>query len=646
MMPKYGKFYTEPDWGLVDYFAQLFHQVQYAPRDGSAFQEAHEILEENAFLFIQNCFWIMAHETHQHILLKPNEPEVVLWDAIEEARKARHAILLVLLKHRRWGASTFVSSFFTARTLFNPNTVTLVLPKEKPAGRKVFRMYETALDHLFHGPYDPEKKARYAKYQPLQGAGGRTGERMVFRGINDPTLGLNSEIEMMVPKEASRDGVGSIARGVGAQNLHLTEFAHWVNLDATMGALMSVLPDNPDAACIIETTSSGAGTQFHSFWEDCQNGDLPFRPLFIGWTSEKRNQTPFDTPKDRERFVQSLGQSDDDSFGNEWELMEAYKVTPEQLQWRRRIMRIRCGGSVSVWNHEYPLTAEMAFAETGSNFLNSAKMYVFMQEAYPAKKSGRLESYGFTNARLDERAEHQLVRIWEEPEEYSEYLIPVDLAENELAGDHIAAVVLKRMAFSHVATFRGDDSYRPRLHEAAEQIVRLARLYNDAWILPERNGLGIAFIQYVLEELHYAKIVSESDYMPERYPNGPGEIVRYGVSTHRGNRQAMMEGLRYLFEVEGFEIYDELVLQECQALRPVRIGNQYTHVQAPKKGMERKGVGSERGYYDDLAMALAIGYWVHGKLPPAKSRDELRYLARQREQALRSYRADAAVGVI
>ena len=649
-IPQLGDYYTQPDWGVVDHFAQLYGIVHESPRDSREFREAQAHLEDNALLFLEHCAWIMVHATRQHVLFKPNEPQLVLWEEFDLARREQRPVLINLLKYRRWGASTEIALFFAFRALIYPNTMTLILPKEKAPGSKVFKMYETFFDFLFHGAFDNTKKARYARFQPRHGSGARTGWKLVFGDPIDGTLGLNCEIELMIPKEASSDGTGSVARGGGAQSIHGTEFAFWANIDAAWAALMPNLPDNPGSACIFETTSSGAGTQYEKFWNDCANGSIPFKNIFLGWTAEKRNALGFDDERAREKFIKDLNQSDEDQFGNECILVEEYGLTPEQLKWRRRTLGLHCKGDLLKFNQEYPLTAEMAFAHSGTNFINQSKIWVFVKGATPPVISGRMEAAGAFGARINENARVPLVRLWEDRQEWSEYLIVADFAKNEEAKDHTAALVLKRLEYRHVGTFRGDDDYRPRLYEACEQIAMLARYYNNAMIVPERNYLGEGFIEHVLNVIGYQNIITEADYLPAHAVHGGDGATRYGVPTHRGNRQAMMEALKYLFEEEdNFELYDELVIRECQALRPVRTGNGMTKIQAPMKGQSRRQGSTERGYYDDLAMCLAIGYWVQNKLPAPQSREDLRQRARRREElrgARREGRGDDRIGVV
>lgn len=631
LTPRLGPEYTEPDWELVDHFAATYGIIKQAPKHSQEFQDAQQHLQENALAFLENCAWIMVHATHQHVLLKLNALQTILWPEFERARAEQRPLLINLMKSRREGASTLFSNWFAFRALIYPNSQTLILPKERGLGRKIVQMYETFFDFLFHGIHE-DKKTRYAQYQPEQGLGGRTGERIVFGNPIDGTLGLNCEIEMMVPKEASRQGTGTIARGFGAQNVHATEVAHWPNLDAAIKSFMSVVPDNPDSAVVLETTSSGPGMPYHEFWNDCEAGDLPFTNIFVGWKDNPNNRLAFKDKDAQEAFLKELGDSEDDKWGNEEAERAEFHLDAEQLNWRRRTMSLNCKNDLNAWNKEYPISSEVAFAQGGDNFISPARMWVFMQHATPPALAGQFESAGYGRPLLNPRTSVDLVRLWEDREEWSTYFIVADFAANEEAKDHIAATVYKELEFRHVATFRGDDSYRPRLRESTEQIVAAARYYNNALIIPERNGLGQEFIQIAMNELGYSRIISDDDWQADRFPGAMVNSVRYGVPTHRGNRQAMMEDLKQLYEEEeDWEIYDALVIQECRVLRPMRTPTGLVKIQAPKKGHPRSPSSAELGYYDDLAMTNAMAAWIRHKLPKPKTREELRAIARRRE---------------
>uniref|UniRef100_A0A6M3IYK6 Putative terminase n=1 Tax=viral metagenome TaxID=1070528 RepID=A0A6M3IYK6_9ZZZZ len=628
-----GPEFTEPDWELVDHFAGVYGVLKNSEKFSPEFLEAQAHLQENALAFIENCAWIMAHAHHQHVLLKLNAPQLILWDEFERARAEERAVLINLLKYRRWGASTEVALWFSLRSLIYPNSETVVIPRERGPGRKIIKMYETFFDFLFHGPYE-DRKNRYARYQPEQGLGGRNSERLIFGDKIDGTKGLNCSIEMMLAKDAGGQRTGTIGRGGGAQNVHGTEVAFWPNFDATMDAIMPMVPDNPDSAVVLETTSGGPGTPHHTFWNECEAGDLPFVNIFIGWADDPNNRIPFQKPEDEEKFLKTLGDNDESRWGNEAVLVHDYHLDAGQLNWRRRTMQLHCKGNIETWNKEYPLTADMAFAQGGDHFISSQRMWVFLDNAVPPKLEGRFDSRGFGTPIFNAVAQRPLWRIWEEREEWSQYLVIADFSTNQLAKDHTAAIVLKLMEFRHVATFRGDDNYRPSQNESGDQIIAGARYYNNALVAPERNGLGESFIEYAMGTLGYHNIVSDVDIKPEAHAGPISDNVRYGVPTHRGNRQAMMEDLKFLYELsQDWEIYDELAIREVQELRPIKTPGNQVKIQAPKKGQPRRPNTSERGFYDDLAMCQAIGAWLVKRLPAPKTREQLREAARVREAA-------------
>lgn len=135
-------------------------------------------------------------------------------------------------------------------------------------------------------------------------------------GIKVP-LKYNSKYELYNEGNGSRYTIGTadnseFGRSKTITNLHLSEFAFYSNPEKLFaGAMQAVVPDG---RIIMETTANGFGF-FKSFWEDCKNGDRPFKPLFYK-ASDFYSKEFLDNKRHelKELFTQEYPETDIEAF--------------------------------------------------------------------------------------------------------------------------------------------------------------------------------------------------------------------------------------------------------------------------------------------------------------------------------------------
>lgn len=604
----------EPDREVVDYFVKvypIFYRLPFG--DDRAVKARDEMMKRKRF-FVENFFWIRRKEGGTPQLLIMNEPQLRYWRLVQSLRRGDDPVMIIILKARQMGISTIVAADFFSDVIFTKNVAARIMAHDKLTGELLFNIYRYFWDNL-----DP-------RVQPTLGIGKREGTRLVFREGSDRTRGLNSEIEVLVPKEASSSGTGQLGRGSTSQYLHISELAFWENPSASLSSLMHSFADKPNSKCIIESTAVKAGDFFYNEWKRAVEGKSDFHPLFIPWFVHSEYQRAFRTPEERESFAKTIQSSNDDEYGNEALLMERFGLSLEQLNWRRRTIRNKCHGDIRVFQSEYPSTAEEAFQYAKGNFLNGVKMSVYIQGSYPPVCQGDFVSSGVISKPVLKPSPHGYVAIWSskndpEPHPFAEYVIGVDVSENLPSRDYSAAVVIRRLPLKVVARLRGNDFRIPLTEEFCEQLALLARYFNDAKILVEANSIGQEVIRRLREIEGYTRLITLNELTPEIQRSQ----IHFGIKTSSTVRKQLMDGLKAIFEGDDEILcYDKLIIEECMALSP----DEYGKVRAPKKGIVRPKNEPEAGYYDDLAFALAIAYYAHARLPAPKSVEAIK---RQKE---------------
>lgn len=193
------------------------------------------------------------------------------------------------------------------------------------------------------------------------------------------------------------------------------------------------------------------------------------------------------------------------------------------------------------------------------------------------------------------------LRVWDAPTETDQYIIGVDVAQGLIKGDASSAQVLRMdifgttLLFTQVAKLHG--WINPRTY--AEDVMRLAVWYNEALVVPERNGPGHEFIRS-LKEFGYWNIFRDvSDTAQQEFQADP--IL--GITTTGHNKSAMISALQQT-------IKDRKTGRRTLAIRDAdtveELGT-FTQDSTEKGNVSFSGL---KGMHDDDVMALVVGVYA------------------------------------
>jgi hypothetical protein len=284
-------------------------------------------LAESFETFSANCLKIATKEGKiQPFLL--NRPQQYLHERLEAQLKETGKVRALVLKGRQQGVSSYVGGRYYHKTTTNFGRKTLIVAHQQKSTGGLFDMVK-----LFH------------KHNPLP----------------VPTDASNA-IELVFGQIGSKyslatAGTEDVARGMTAQLAHLSEFGFWSNGQKHMAGLGQVVPDVAGSEIIIESTANGIGNAFHALWQEAEAGRGEYLAIFIPWfwSTEYRATVPVD-------FVRTDA---------ELELVNAYGLDNEQLQWRRNKLSSYGDGFEWLFMQEYPCCAAEAFQTSTTNPLIS-----------------------------------------------------------------------------------------------------------------------------------------------------------------------------------------------------------------------------------------------------------------------------------
>src|SRR5574341_2550450 len=234
-------------------------------------------------------------------------------------------------------------------------------------------------------------------------------------------------------------------------------------------------------------------------------GANEFTAIFLPWFDDGKNRLAL-TPEELNRF--------DYASPAEMRYAERWKLTPEQVMWRRQtIASPQCfkPGVLreNVFQQEYPSHDEEAFLSSGKHFFLLPAVKAVEDDAERGTCEPVLKADIVNDGpSLEERTprnrfpmkpllvpnEEGRLFVWKMPNPRHEYLVAVDPAEGLVDGDEAVVYVLDRNDLEYVAAWGGRHLSARELGHIA---VLLAVFYGNALLAVEHNNHGLATIEEV-----------------------------------------------------------------------------------------------------------------------------------------------------
>lgn len=331
-------------------------------------------------------------------------------------------------------------------------------------------------------------------------------------------------------------GDRNAGRGLTVQNLHCSELARWPGDPADiLAGLRAGLA--PGAEEVLESTPQGVGGCFYEEWQKAdETGTV--RHFFPWWME----------PRYRARKADAATLNEE-----ERELMARAGLDLGQVGFRRAA-RANLRG---LAGQEFAEDAESCFLASGESVFELSAVDTRLAEAPPAVETRR-------NGALE---------VWFPPVRGRSYLVAVDPAGGGAEGDYSAAQVLDLETGLQCAEFAAHVGGL----ELARAVTELAREYNEAVLVVERNNHGSGVLALAETVCGYGRIYRQGQ--------------QAGWLTTSVTRPAVLGRLNAAL-VEHPELFmSRKLLAECRSF--VRQADGST--------------GAASGTHDDRVMAMAMG---------------------------------------
>lgn len=383
--------------------------------------------------------------------------------------------------------------------------------------------------------------------------------------------------------ESAENATGG--RSAAVRHLICDEFGFWRDAETLMTGLLQSVPDDPDTFIVINSTANGAGGPFYDRWKTYSEPGYKgeWIAAFFPWFEHAENTLPL---RDIPRFQDSLTRE-------EINLQHQFNLRLQQLHWRRWAIANKCDGSLEKFHQEHPGTAEEAFLTSGRPrfCLISLGRMVASRDAQVGelerRKIGSTERITLVPAVEGGGA----IQVFKWPAQGRLYVIGADPSEGIDDGaigksdpDYGAACVLDQDTGEQVAAAR----VRLEPDPFADLVATLAEWYNWAFLVPEINSVGLAFVQALLYRNYPVHLI----YHREREPDDrrPAMLQELGWKQTEITRQQLISN------------HDRMIRELAIMLRcPVTLGEHQTFVVKATGRAEH-----QEGCHDDTVFAAAL----------------------------------------
>ena len=549
-------------------------------------REFWERCKNDRRFFFESCLRIRAIQD-EHYVLKPlilNAEQEQILQAIEDQEANKQPVRLIILKSRKVGCSTLIEALGHHYCQFNRHVNAKCIAHLKESTRAIFditKRYQQNLPSLFDT------------------AAGATVRGHSIHWKHGSKFSIETQ------------GATDAARGQTPDFVHLSELALWWKRrrsssdEDVLQAQMGSIEDVPGTYVIIESTAHGAAGAFYNrFWSAYKDapGNM-FRALFFGWQEHHKYRLPEQHGEKalHSRLKKASNRGEDDLF---WELSEQmgydtlwakraveFDLKPCQVKWAMQTLQTKFGGDITRFDTEYPLTPQIAFTSSASSPFDQKMVIDRINELKENKPEVRRGMLLQNNLVLEPGNDDWM--IWKEPQEAHSYIVSIDSAHGVEDGDFSCIQILDRTTREQVAEYYA----RVPPDVVAKQAAIAGRAYNNAMVVPEVDGPGLAVVKELLD------LNDGNGYTNLYVRSYQGNwSQRFGFRTgSTGKRDAAIASLAKAIRLDSWTFNSLRFLKECQTF----IENQRGRYEA---------MTSE---HDDAVMAMAISIYLDSELDDA-----------------------------
>lgn len=487
-------------------------------------------------------------------------PNILQLRVIDHYRKCQAAglpCLIMILKPRQRGASTIAEAVIYHHMRRYPNLNGVLMGDVQSTSDKVFEMFRR---------YGENDRFPWRDEQPAFA----------------PGLALTDDITLTNGSKFAKETAGSTNAGRSGtvQVLHMDEVAYFVVSvvkDPTTAVLGSFYKDGPQSLGFATSTANGPSGWFHDTWW----GENDWRKIFAAWFEFPECSRAFSSEEEKERFV--LKMTEDERIEQ-----KLYKVSLEQLHWRRAKINTDYEGDVGKFKQEYPSSPEGAFlASSRMRFdeIAVANMLAWAQSNDQRQRGNLIIQDGRKVATWIPDAKGSVIR-WEEPRVGCRYLVSVDTCSGEdqqIGGTTADPDYHSAQAWRQAYIDLAGNEIPPAivaLHHSqldtdilAEIIAGMSFYYGNCLTIPEVNGQGGFHIVKLLVKKGCNVFRRLAHITHRKIQTEEERLEAFGWQTDKLTRKWIVDAAVPMIRLEKVMIYAPEVMKEFQTFIITESGN-------------------------------------------------------------------------
>ncbi|MEZ8965502.1 terminase [Vibrio breoganii] len=486
----------------------------------------------------------------------------------------------IILKARQLGFSTAIDIYLLDQAIWNKNLKCGIIAQDRNASGEIYRTkVEIPFDNL------PSYVKALVNVETRKA--GTTGGFMLF--------GNGSSIQ-----------VSTSFRSGTVQRLHISEHGKICAKypqkakEVKTGTLNAV---HKDSIVFIESTAEGVGGDFYTMSIKALENKkanalltkMDWKFHFFAWWQDPKYHTPVKGKR------LAIGKAMREYFQGIEEAMDT-TLSDEQKQWYLD----KYDEQGEEMKQEFPSTPLEAFLTSGRRVFNA--VHIMRAEgqcqnpliAYDIEPITGKKTRANRPERMDDqgqRSMHNHLLVWELPDEEEEYAIGVDIAEGLEHGDRSSIDVVRKDTGEQVAHWFGYID----VELLAYICKHIAVMYNHAYVGPERNNHGHAFI-LKLKDIYPTRHIYSEQYIDREDED---ETVKLGWLTTKHSKPILTESLKPLLK-DG--------VSGIRWIGTISELNTYVY---DKKG----SMNAQEECFDDQVMSYLIAQEMRARMPTRMKQD-------------------------
>lgn len=377
----------------------------------------------------------------------------------------------------------------------------------------------------------------------------------------------------------------------------LDEYAFFENVRRLEKGVLASQPKTGMAITVYVSTADGMN-HFYDVVKQAQEPNSGIEHLFLPWHMLKE----YERPVSRESRLYNLDKYEPTDYDMKLFAIFEKAGYPEdswlrKIEWYDYVLATEAKGDTDYMNSEYPSTQEESFSASGRPVLPLKVINFWMKQDHPYTAIAPVAKTDKRSLQLKVQFEpdpNSPIRRYIEPKPGHKYMVAVDCAEG-YAGDMSAGVIIDIKDMEEVCSFVVDYEQ----NDLAEVVVDLAKYYNNARIVPEKNMAGL-FVESV-QLLGYWNLYVDPEY------KGPQTNKMFGIRTTVATKNEAINRLKFLMNNGIYKAHDKVFME--QAIH-------YSWKQLPSGGSKAEAVGQDddgNPWHDDaiacrLTLVLALDF--------------------------------------